>query len=708
MNPPLQQVINLAVQHHSDGRLAEADAIYREILHEDANQPVALHLSGLIAHQKGDQDTAVALIQRAIEVNPAYFEAHVNLCAVLKGLARFDEAILIYRQALSINPQAADVSYDLGLVLQDTHRLEEAIAAYKRAIEIKPDYFEAHNNLANIYKKLNRFARAESHYRKALTIETSTAELHANLGNMLVKLGRLEEAVAAYRQAIALNPAYVDAHYGLGIALQNAQNWVAAIAAFEDAVALNPTFYRAYNRLGVCEHECGHFDQAIARYQMALEAKPEFSEAHVNLGNSLKSKEKFEDAISHYEKAIELDPGFAIAYDNLCEVLEKTNKVGALRETINRAKLNCKIAPRLTLREAQVLKRDGDYLAARNLLEAQGEIAENARFKSIREQLLGDLCDRLDDPKAAFDRFKKSNALSRKMAEGTSVDGRKYLARIEELANCFTPEWVAGWNNLKAVQPPHAPVFLVGFPRSGTTLMEAVLGSHKSVHVVGESAVVTQTLKAARRMLGRAPQGLAGMSKAQQQELQGVYLSGLAEQAGEGASANVVIDKMPLNLVEAGLIHRVFPDARFLFVLRHPCDCVLSCFMQNFELNDAMSNFLDLQDAAHLYDRTMTLWEQFQQLLPMQVETIRYESLLTDFDETLKPVLGFLELEWDEGVRDYAQRAKHGKIIRTPSYNQVTQPIYRRAENRWRRYKSEMEDVLPILQPWIDQYDYNS
>ena len=189
-------------------------------------------------------------------------------------------------------------------------------------------------------------------------------------------------------------------------------------------------------------------------------------------------------------------------------------------------------------------------------------------------------------------------------------------------------------------------------------------------------------------------------------ELRQIYFAELNQHLDMNDDAVVLIDKLPLNIIAAGLIHRIFPEARFVFAQRHPCDCVLSCFMQNFALNDAMANFLDLEDAARLYDKVMTLWLQYQSALPLQVHTVCYEILIEDFEETLTPLLDFLGVDWDEGLRDYTETAYRRGKIKTPSYNQVTQPLYTHARGRWQRYRQHLQPVLPLLLPWAERFGY--
>ena len=199
---------------------------------------------------------------------------------------------------------------------------------------------------------------------------------------------------------------------------------------------------------------------------------------------------------------------------------------------------------------------------------------------------------------------------------------------------------------------------------------------------------------------------MAELVPAHQEELRQIYFEELDSHLGSEGRSAIIVDKLPLNIVEAGLIHRIFPQARFLFAQRHPCDCVLSCFMQSFYINEAMVNFLDLEDAARFYDKVMTLWQKYLSVLPLEVHTVRYENLIEAFEETLTPLLDFLGVEWDDSIRNYTETASRRERIYTPSYNQVTQPLYTRARGRWERYSKNMQPVLPTLLPWARRFGY--
>ena len=216
----IQQAIDLAVQHHTAGRLPEAESIYQQILQADPDQPIALHLLGLIARQVGKNKIAVDLITKALAIKPDYAEAYNNLGNALRGLGKLEEAVASCRKALDLQPDFAEAHNNLGNALQDLGKLEEAVASYQKAIGLKPDHAEAHSNLGNVLWGLGKLEEAVASCRKALAIKPDFVSAHHNLANSLKDLGKLEDAVASYRKALDLKPDYVQAHNNLGHALQ--------------------------------------------------------------------------------------------------------------------------------------------------------------------------------------------------------------------------------------------------------------------------------------------------------------------------------------------------------------------------------------------------------------------------------------------------------------------------------------------------------
>ena len=283
----IQQVFDLALQHHQSGRMVEAESLYQQILAADPRHVGALHLLGVIDHVNGRNDIAMELIQQAIAIAPGVPDFHCNFAEVLRALGRFDEAIAACRRALALKPDLPEACMNLGNALRDEGRLDEAIAAYRQAVALRPNYAGAHNNLGNVMRDKGQFDEAIAACRHAVTLDPSFAEAHNSLAASLWKKGRLDEGIAAYRQAIALRPNYSAALTNLGSALCECGNLEEAIAVDRKALAANPNSSAAHSNLGIALWTIGELEQAIAAYRQAIALKPDLSSAHSNLLLSL-------------------------------------------------------------------------------------------------------------------------------------------------------------------------------------------------------------------------------------------------------------------------------------------------------------------------------------------------------------------------------------------------------------------------------------
>lgn len=279
--------------------------------------------------------------------------------------------------------------------------------------------------------------------------------------------------------------------------------------------------------------------------------------------------------------------------------------------------------------------------------------------------------------------------------------GAAHRENLKRISGEITPDWAARWIAAPPLVRP-APAFLVGFPRSGTTLLDTFLMGHRDVVVIEEGPM----LDAAAQTIG----DLANLDRADASMIERARSAYFAELdrhvPSSSALSSLVIDKLPLAMTGASLIHRLFPNAKFIFARRHPADAVLSNFLQAFRMNDAMANFLDLEDAAQFYDTSMHLWTRTCEVLLLDVHHLTYEKLVEDPSVTLRPLVEWLGLNWDEALLDHRRTAADRGVIVTPSYDQVIQPIHRRSSGRWQRYARYLAPVLPLLDPWARHLGY--
>ncbi|WP_193177906.1 tetratricopeptide repeat-containing sulfotransferase family protein [Oricola nitratireducens] len=672
------------------GTLGEAQAAYRWVLENFPNNKraidglAALHVpqarpkaqaltqeeaNGLLAlYNQGQFGDALTQANRLVARHPNVPSLHHLQGAILAALGETQQAIGAYRRAVALRPEFPEALMHLGDALNATGQPGEAVPVLQNAVAQKPDFTEAHNALGNALTALGRFEDAATHYRRAIRIDPGCAAAHNNLGTALNGLGDAQGAVESYRAAIAANPDFAGAHSNLGLALTT----------------------------------LGQATEGETSCRTAVGLAPDNAQAHVNLARALDARGEHDAAIESLETAIGLAPKHLGAHNNLLDILDRLNRVDAFRAALQRARAAVGEAdPRILYRIAQLAARDKDQATARLYLEKIPEDGHSPAMTEGRLTLLGKSCDKLGDAEAAFRAFAAANDFVASQPAARQCDPVRYRHDIEALTASFAAVSEKPWQD-EPSKGRSSPAFLVGFPRSGTTLLDTILRSHPDIAVVEEMPMVARM----KGLIGGAAgcDRLEAMTRDEIRTLREAYFAELDKHTGDGE--RTVIDKLPLNIISAGLIHRVFPDAKFIMALRHPCDCVLSCYMQSFRLNDAMANFLDLESSATLYDRVMRLWSAYRNVLPLDVQEVRYEELIGDLEATARPVLAFLGLEWNDALLNYRETALARGHINTPSYNQVTEKLHRQAAGRWENYRAQLEPVYPLLDSWARTWGY--
>ncbi len=305
-----------AVRLHQAGRLAQADAAYRQVLQQNPRHADALHMLGVLAAQANRRDIALDLIRQAIAIRPGFADAQNNLGNVLKELGRTDEAIAAYREAIRIKPNYSSAHSNLGNALRDKGLLEEAVAAYRQAIIHQPKNAEAYNNLGCVLAEMGRVVEAIAAYEQAIGLQPG-APAYYNLGNSLKLKGELEKAIEAYRQALARQANYPEAWSNLGNALESVGRLDEAIAAYRQSIALRPNEAETYCNLGIALKSGGQLDAAIAVFHQAISLNGKLADAYTNLGNALGDAGRMDEAIAAHRQAVGLNPDFVKAHSNL-------------------------------------------------------------------------------------------------------------------------------------------------------------------------------------------------------------------------------------------------------------------------------------------------------------------------------------------------------------------------------------------------------
>ena len=646
---------------------------------------------GIIAHQSGKLGEAIEHVRRAIAIKPDVALYHANLGEMCRLAGRADEAIAAGRRAIEINPDYPDALSNLGIALFDQGKFEEALGYYDRAIALNEDFAQAHSNRGNALQRLKRFADAEPSYRRALELQPNFADAWNNLGTCLRELKRAEEAETVYRKALEFNPNNPDTLDNLALALKDLerldeaaellrralviearsdkfhlhygtilldQNKIEeAAAATERALALNPNNHDAVNLMGRVAFERGDLEAALAHYRRALALKPDLADAHNNIGNVLKELGQLDEAQKSFLEALRLDPNVTGVYVNLADSM--------------------KFSP-------------GDpHLAAMEALAAKTE----GLSKTDRMQLdfaLGKAYADLKDYPRSFKHLVEGNAGKRATI---AYDETSALALFDRIEAVFTRELIAAKSGGGDALP--MPIFVLGMPRSGTTLIEQIIASHPLVHGAGE--LRTQRGRAHRARAGRQHHPLSrvragarcGGAQADRRALCRLGAQALPE----GSQAHYVTDKMPSNYYFAGLIHLALPNAKIIHTIRDPVDTCISCFSKLFSAEQ--NHTYDLGELGRYYKRYQRLMEHWRGVLPAgRILDVRYEDVVADLEKEARRIIAYCGLPWDKRCLSFHET---DRPIRTASATQVRQPIYNSAVGRWRVYEQQIGPLLTAL-----------
>jgi tetratricopeptide (TPR) repeat protein len=617
----------------------------------------------------------------------------------------FAEAVALFRRGdlkaarkagerlLKQAPRDSQLLEFVGVMRCQTGDGAKGIAALRAAVAARPGDPSVRQNLAQALADLGRVEEAEAACADAASLPDPggrRARLHAWL---LQALARHAEAARRYEAIVAAAPQDAESWNNLGNARRALGDAAGAAAALSEAARLRPDSADILLNLATLLTVAGDEEAAVA----ALEAYrgPPDPRVEVERGNLFAGLVRLDEAERGFRVALALRPDCGDAWLGLGLMYEHSGRGEALAPLLREAEAAGADDPGLRLLDAYRLRREGDLEAALVAAEAGPADLEPTR----RLQLLVELNDRLGRSDAAWGAAQAMNAAAGD--ESARTGAVLYREEVARIAAMVTPAWAASWSPPAPPPARPAPIFLVGFPRSGTTLLDTMLMGEERLLVLEERPLWNAILEAAP--IERLP----ALGDAEIAHLRDLYFEAVDRHAPQGsAGGRIPVDKMPLNLARVPWLHRLFPEAKFILSLRHPADVVLSCLFTNFRLNYAMANFLDPGDAAATYDRVMTAWERSRDAFGLAVHALRYEDLIADPEAALRPLYGFLDLPWRRDAADHRGAARARGYVASASYAQVTEPLYRRAEGRWRRYRAQLEPVLPRLAPWAERYGY--
>jgi tetratricopeptide (TPR) repeat protein len=488
---------------------------------------------------------------------------------------------------------------------------------------------------------------------------------------------------------------------------QQAGRWAAAAQDIRAALAEWPDDFSAWNLLGFCEARAGSPQAAVAALEQAIRLKPDYAPAFVNKAWALEMLGELKEAREAYAAAADLDPADPRPGAGLALLAARAADWATARSLAEAALARDPAQGSAHTALAMADLGQGQAAAALERLDALLARPDlDPHDRAVAQGFKGDALDRLDRTDEAFAAFAAANAgLAQVYGEG--LRGREGgTDKAKRLSRAFAALPPAA--DAEGASDPHRPavaghVFLLGFPRSGTTLLGQVLDGHPGIVTLDERETLAD---AAEAFLEPADglQRLAEAAPAEIDRLRSAYWGRVAK-AGLGLDGKVFVDKLPLNTLGLPLIARLFPQAKVVFMRRDPRDVVLSSFRQRFTVSPATAEFLTLEGAARFYDAVMALAETYRMGLTLDIRDQDYEALTTDFEAQVRALCAFIGVDWNEAMAGFAQRSG---AVATPSAAQIARGLYRDGAGQWRRYAGALEPVMPILAPWTVRFGYEA
>jgi tetratricopeptide (TPR) repeat protein len=655
MKPP-QALYESAQTMHRQGRLAEAERLYRGVLEGIPGHLGTLQRLGEICFRTGRIAEAADLTKQALETAPDDAQMLSNLGFMLTTIGRSGEALGFLERSLALRPDAAQTHANLGNALAALNRPEEALQSYAKAAALAPNLAEPHNNIGNVFASLKRQEEAVAAFEKALAIQPSFAEAWSNLGNSLFRLRRTTQAIACFRRALALKPEFAPAHY----------NW------------------------GTLLGETGLHDEAVEHYRLACAIDPRHTAARNNLGRSLNALGRPEEALAAFEEALAIDPGFALAQAGIGSAMLYLGRVEEARAACERAVATASELPAVhrALAEVKHFVKDDPEIAALETLAEREAAMDDADKAELHFALAKAYADCADHARA-FAHMTKGNAAKRRLI---AYDEEAHLGEMRRTAATFTRELMQRMNG---GEPSQRPVFIVGMPRSGTTLIEQILASHPLVFGAGEQPEFGRCVLGSYQP-GPPPFDISALAASELRQMGACYLGRMEAKVPQEAWR--FTDKMPANFRFLGLIHLSLPGARVIHVHRDPLDTCFSCYSKLFTGN--LDYTYDLGELGRYYKAYAALMAHWRAVLPEGVMLeVCYEDLVGDFEAGARKIVAHCGLDWDERCLEFH---KTERAVITASTSQVRQPLFKTSIGRWQPYaawlaplREAMAEVAP-------------
>ncbi len=687
-----EDAVALAVRLAGQGNLPMAESLSEQLIAQFPRDPDTIAMRAFVLHRAGRLPEAIAVLEEAVAANPNLPVFHSNLCEMYRQEKDLDKAIAHGRKAAGLAPAYPDAHNNLGIVHFERAAFDEAEACYRRAVELKPDFAEAWNNLGNLYRVRDNTDASLDAYERAITLRPTYIEALTNAGSAHLTQRRFDEAEALFRRASDLRPDSMEALTGIAAAshglgnvnyaltllsrmttmypgrveplimmaelLQEEHKLAGALAAAEQALAISDTDPRTLSLMGRVRREMGQTADAIGWFRRAFALEPTSVELLNQIGVSHMELGEMAEARACFEQAIEIAPDSLRVYTNLAN------------------------AKRFTKGEPHYEQ----FLAAAGAIDRLSDHDKIGVYYA-----LGKVHDDVGEPNKAMEAF--IAGARRKRAE-LNYNKPATLYLFDRIREVFTKDALdAKRASIKAADT-HAPIFILGMPRSGSTLTEQIISSHSQVFGAGEIRALNQSLtETITRDFSesvRFPEVFRFLSQSHVDAIVSGYLRDVPNWNGQTPRFT---DKMLTNFFYVGLINLIMPHAKIIHIRRNPVDNCISCFTRLFR--EDLPYSYDFDDLADYYAKYAELMAHWRAVLPAGAfHELKYEDLVADTEGRARELLDFVGLPWEDRCLAFYETKRP---VKTASISQVREPIYTRSVARWKKYGDAVQPLVDRL-----------
>jgi len=666
MQSPFQNIINQLQNKNFSKAILLCEAQLRTTNHPQ------LHLFLAIAHgEQGSFNQAEKIFENLIRHFPQNPEIYYNYALILQKNRRLDQALEKYQLSLRLHAGNPSAWNNVGEIYRQQNKFTEAIHAFQQCLQISPNQVGYLQNLATAYYQNENFSMAQPLLVKAVMAGDYDEEMAIATLDTLVSLRQLRLATDVGKRILS---------------------------KFQDDAEI-------LNLLGLNELEKRKFNTSINFFKKSLLIKPQFLSAMCHLASAYLFAGKAKKGFKLLAKITANKSEKAYVFVSM--MYEKNNKSKKLKKILKLALKQFPDNQELLLFKARALKKSKKYKKSlavlSHLLVSAKKSADPSLSSSIAYEK-GHVLDKLKRYDLAWQHYKQANADCVFAWKKHNPEADMFIQTCQQILSS-DPSKVEPMIGLESDAGKEL-VFIVGFPRSGTTLLDSLVSAHTEITVLEEAPIIGETFDQIKGI--SAENYLHKLSVLEQEELtylREFYFNSLKDYS-DWNGKGVLVDKSPLNTMHVGLIHTLFPQAKIVFSQRHPLDVSLSCFFQDFKMNSFMLNMTSIKQTALTYDAMLKVWDKSVKTLNINVYYQSYESLVSDFEAETRKLFAYLQMEWQEGILSFQDTLKSRGTISTPSYDQVSQAIYQTAKYRHLNYQDYLKEASEILNPWVEYFSY--